>query len=112
MSRTIFQYLKLICQRSATMLPDRTAVVKMSLNQGIVNRLQRSLRNKRPTALQGSNARCNFLRYLISWRQTREHARVTIGVRAGGWGGGAAEIMSFFGQNALDSGNDTWEKTL
>ena len=24
----------------------------------------------------------------------------------------AAEIMYFFGQNALDSGNDTWEKTL
>ena len=38
-----------------------------------------------------------------------------IGVRAGGGGGlgvAATEIMQFFGQNALDSGNDTLHNTL
>ena len=42
-----------------------------------------------------------------------------IGVRAGGGGGArgaaeppATEITRFFGQNAHDSGNDTWEKAL
>ena len=53
---------------------DLTAVIKMRLNQDVVNRLQRirSLMNKGATAPQGSNARCKFLRYLsyvlIPWK--------------------------------------------
>ena len=38
-----------------------------------------------------------------------------MGVRAGGGGGAAAppisEIVNFFGQNAHNAGNSTWEKT-
>ena len=39
---------------------------------------------------------------------------MTIGVRAGGEGCIPLPQLRklFFGQNALDSGNDTWEKTL